>query len=280
MGKLAAVDVGTNTALLLITEDGRAIHERHEVTRLGEGVAASGALSKDAMTRTLAVLHEFDSERQAHGAEWAGAVATAAVRSASNGRAFLMMAGAVGVPLQVISGEEEAAFAFVSVAHEPPSEEPLIVFDVGGGSTEIISEHGAVSLPVGSVRLRETHGDDVAAMRAEIRAGLAAVPVAQGALVGLAATVTSLAALELHTTDSAQIHHSRLTRKAVADQLEALMKMPLAVRAKLPELHPDRADLIVAGAAIVLEVMEHFQATEMFVSDRGVRWGLIYANEA
>ncbi len=288
MTRLATLDVGSNTVLLLVAdcdESGvRVIEEKYAITRLGEGVSKTGALGKDPMARTLNVLSEFNDARQALGAEWAGAVATSAAREASNGRIFAIMASAVGIPLQIISGEDEAALTALSVARDmPPGAvgDPLVI-DVGGGSTEFIWRDQALSVPIGSVKLTEQFSPDtpgaLAQLRAHVRESLQNVPrpTEPFSFVGVAATVTTLAMMAQQTNEVARAHHARLSLAQIEKIFSENENGP-AARANRVGLDPRRADVIVAGTAIVAEAMAYTGAKELWVCDRGVRWGLLWA---
>jgi exopolyphosphatase / guanosine-5'-triphosphate,3'-diphosphate pyrophosphatase len=308
--RVAAIDIGTNSVLLLVAEvrGGEIVPviERARITRLGQGVDRSRALAPDAIARTIAALEAFGEELRAAGAEKVAAVGTSAMRDAEGGAAFRARAGAIlGAEPQVISGDEEAALTFAgALTGLPPAfaEGPVTVFDLGGGSTEIIrGDHGrpieAESLDIGSVRLTERYvradppGDEaIAAMAAdarralagakvtprgearEARRGLAGTPL----LVGVAGTVTTLAAFirEVTPYDSACIHGARLTAEEVTRARVAFAEVPLGRRRELPGIAKERADVIVAGAVILEEILTWAGATEFFVSDRGVRWGL------
>ncbi len=301
--RVAAIDIGTNSVLLLVAEARApeaggaglpgadelvAIADRATVTRLGEGVDRSRALAPEAVERTLACLEQYADEARALGAERIDAVGTSAMRDAAGGEAFRGRARAVlGVEPRVISGDEEARLTFEGALLGLTLDGPAAVFDVGGGSTEIITAGGAraVSLDVGSVRLTERHlredppaPVELEAVRAAARRALAAAPaLALGErLVGVAGTVTSLAALSLGVApyDGARVHGARLGRAELERLTRELAALPLAERRRLPALDPKRADVIVGGAVLVEEVVAWAHADELVVSDRGVRWGL------
>jgi exopolyphosphatase/guanosine-5'-triphosphate,3'-diphosphate pyrophosphatase len=268
--------------------------ERAEITRLGQGVDATRRLAPEAVERTLATLARYGAEIRAAGVTAVDAVGTSAMRDAEGGAAFVARAAeAIGVAPRVVSGEEEAALTYegalagLSVSRQ----DAPTVFDVGGGSTEVIwldRAAGAmreVSLDVGSVRLTERHvrhdpptAAELDAVRADIRAALDALP-APGApreLVGVAGTVTTLAAVlqELAPYDGARVHGSPLTSADVDGLVGRLAAVPLEQRQNIVGLEPKRADVIVAGALIVSEVMRWAKAPRLLASDRGVRWGL------
>lgn len=300
-GRVAAIDIGTNSVLLLIAEprDGDlvAVVEEATITRLGEGVDRTRRLADAAIERTLACLARYAATIAAHGVARLDVVGTSAMRDAAGGEAFRDRAETLlGARPRVIPGDEEARLTFegalVGIA-PPPGD--VLVFDIGGGSTEVILGRGgspiaAQSLDVGSVRLTERHVHTdpptpaaIDAIRADVRAELATLPAAlrpdaaePPTLVGVAGTVTSLAAIEgsVEPYDAARIHGSRLERGALERLVGRLAAAPLASRRALPGLSPGRADVIVAGAVVCEEIARWAGATALVVSDRGVRWGL------
>jgi exopolyphosphatase/guanosine-5'-triphosphate,3'-diphosphate pyrophosphatase len=296
--RVAAIDVGTNTALLTIAEVGdgepRAVEEAAEIVRLGEGLDRTGRLGEAAIGRTVAVLEQFAGRIAALGCERVRAVATEAVRKAANGGEFLRAAdsvlAAVGGRVEVIAGEREARLSWRAVAGSfPHLVGPRTVLDIGGGSTELIvgdaTVEGVVSLPIGSVRLTErliAHdpptAEEHARLAATVDEALAAAPPLRGTLVGIAGTVTTLAAMaqRLEVYDGARVHGARLDRATVDALVETLGATALADKRRTPGLDPRRADVIYAGAVILARVMAHAGADVCVVSDRGIRWGLIY----
>jgi exopolyphosphatase/guanosine-5'-triphosphate,3'-diphosphate pyrophosphatase len=307
--RVAAIDVGTNTVLLLVAEAGPggpvALVERAEITRLGRGVDASGRLDPAAMAETVRVLADYAAEARRLGATAIDCVATSAARDASNGAEFLAAVQATaGLEPRIVSGDEEARLVWTSAWRDfgaaPPGPARLAVLDVGGGSTEFTFGDGPApggrrSLQVGAVRLTERltgrHGDadpigpaTLAALRQA--AGAALQPLgamggggeAGGRLVGVAGTVTTLAAVEqaLPVYDAGRVHGSSLARGRIEALIERLAALPLAERARLPGMEPKRADVIVAGAVVVAEAMALTGFERLTVSDRGVRWGLVH----
>lgn len=291
----AIIDIGTNTVLLLLAErdhEGRVVvtDDMVRMTRLGQGAAASGRLHPEAIARTLAALHEYRGIAQAHGARLE-AVATEGLRMAANPEAFLEPAAeALGQPVRLISGDEEAELSFRSVAQEEPGDGPLYVLDIGGGSTELVVGRGGVVLDrrshrVGSVRLTEqlVRADpptaaEVEAVAAAARAALAEQPVPPlPELHGLAGTVTTVAALllELPTYDRTKVDGARFSVAEVEALRDRLAALPLAERLRLPQLPPGRADVIVAGTTILVEALRHCGATTLVVRDRGLRYALV-----
>jgi exopolyphosphatase/guanosine-5'-triphosphate,3'-diphosphate pyrophosphatase len=298
----ATIDIGTNTTLLLV---GRAaagggvevLAERAEITRLGRGIGTTGVLGTVGIGATLEVLREYARIAREHGATIA-AIGTEGLRRAKNAREFLDPAREIlGREVEVIDGEREAALTFRAVAESFPAETgegSVTVVDIGGGSTEIIiAERGQVrvrtSLPIGSVRLTERHvhsdparDDEIAAVRAEIAAALAPVTelpsAAHTRLVGVAGTVTSLAAMaqQLASYDPARVHGFHLTRAALDAELARLRRSTQPEREKFAGLDPRRADVILAGALILQAIAERAGVGAILVSDRGIRWGLLY----
>jgi exopolyphosphatase/guanosine-5'-triphosphate,3'-diphosphate pyrophosphatase len=299
---LATIDVGTNTTLLLVARAENAgavtvLDERAEITRLGRGIGLGGALGAEGISRTLDVLRGYAALARQHGARIA-AVGTEALRRAPNGSDFLGPAAEIlGVPVEVIDGAREAALTFRAAAASFPAEArsgALVVVDIGGGSTEIIlSDRGAVtwsaSLPLGSVRLTERHVRDdpptpaeVDAIEREVDGALAAVPWPGGpsaTVVGVAGTVTSLAAmaLRLATYDPTRVHGYDLDVAALDAEVARLRASKQDERERIVGLDPRRADVILAGALILRRLAAAARASVIRVSDRGIRWGLLYA---
>lgn len=301
--RVAAIDIGTNSVLLLVAErdaqgDLVALSERATITRLGEGVDRTRKLAPEAIERTLSCLGEYAQEIRRLGVERLDVVGTSAMRDAASGDELVRRAEEIlGTAPRVISGDEEARLTFAGALGGLGLSGPVTVFDVGGGSTELVrgrSEGGAVeitracSFQIGSVRLFERFvrhdpptSDELAEARALVRAELAslALPSRAEPLVGIAGTVTTLAAVArgIEPYDGSRVHGMRLAADEVLRVADKLGSLPLAERMRLPGLEPRRADVIVTGAAIVTEVLAWSNADELIVSDRGVRWGLVEA---
>ena len=300
--RYATIDIGTNTVLLLVAErneDGTfaPIAERAEITRLGRGVDESRMLSVRGMEDTLRVLAAFVEEARRLGTSEIAVSATSAARDATNGADFLKAAErCAGVRPEVISGDLEAQLTFKAVFHDFGRREPrrpLVVIDIGGGSTEFV--YGALdrcsgiafrrSFDVGSVRLTERYiaRDPVAdAERDRVVNHLRGVlrlppPPPEFQLVGVAGTVTTLYAVEhrIDPYDARRVHGGTLRLSQLRQLLLRLCAMPLAQRRTLPGLDPRRADVICAGGLILQTAMELLNADECTVSDRGLRWGLL-----
>lgn len=295
---LATIDIGTNTTLLLVASacgpDVTVLEERAEITRLGRGIGHNGALDGEAIARTLAVLREFAAAARRHQARIA-AIGTEALRRAPNAAAFLDPAAEIlGTQIEVIDGEREAALTFRAVVASFPDLQtgPLAVVDIGGGSTEIVLASGGqvsfrTSLPLGSVRLTEAfihHDPPTAAERAAtadaIDSAIRGVPFPQQrtTLVGVAGTVTSVAAmaLGLASYDPARVHGYRLTRVDLDREIARLAAATQVERERMVGLDPRRADVILAGAMILERIAATARVTEVRVSDRGIRWGLFH----
>jgi exopolyphosphatase / guanosine-5'-triphosphate,3'-diphosphate pyrophosphatase len=281
--RVAAIDLGTNTTRLLVADvDHGRIDElvRHEaITRLGEGVDARRRLLPAAIARVRNVLVDYRRDAETLGAERALVVATSAVRDAENGEAFLgEVEWSYGFSTRLLDGREEAELTLRGVTAGRPLGQRTLVLDVGGGSTElVVAGPGGVeqttSLDIGSVRLTErfvssdppTDGE-LAALAADVRRVLP--PLHVEAAIGVAGTVTTLAALDLglERFDQARVQGHRLTSEAVERQLTRLAAVPLAERREIPALEPLRAPVIVAGAAIVLEVLRSYGVEELETS--------------
>ena len=295
MKRIATIDCGTNTLLLLIAEwDGkelRALEDHAEIVRLGEGLDRTGQLSEAAMQRTLAVLERYCERIRATECTIAHAIGTESVRKAENGEDFIAAANrlltSVGGRFESVSGAREAELAFLAVrASFPRLEPPITVIDIGGGSTEILigsdTIEEMVSLPIGAVRLHErllAHDppteEERRALERTIDEAVRHSPRPRGTVVGIAGTVTTLAAMvqALPAYDAERVHGATLTGRELSGQIDRLYRLPLAERKQLAGLHPARADVIFAGALILQRLLQHH---DCLVSDRGIRWGLAY----
>jgi exopolyphosphatase/guanosine-5'-triphosphate,3'-diphosphate pyrophosphatase len=297
--RVASIDIGTNSVLLLVAEsEGGALHplrERATVTRLGEGVDRNRRLLEAACERTLACLSDYAAQLRELGVTRVDAVGTSAMRDAAGGQEFVARATTIlGIPPRVIDGNEEARLTFAGALSGLPQAGSVTVFDIGGGSTEIVVGSStassrqivaAVSLNIGSVRLFERHvhsdpptASEMQRVEHDIALALADAPTPEvnATLVGVAGTVTQLAALELELTryDATRVHGHRLTCQAVNRLAARLASLDLAQRRALPGMEPARADVLVVGSAIARAVLQWSGAAELVVSDRGVRWGL------
>ena len=301
MTRLAALDIGTNSARLLVADlDDAAgplttIDRRTRITRLGQGVNEARRLDPEAIARTLAVLEEYAQAITEHGVSRVRMTATSASRDASNRDEFFDPAERiVGVRPELISGDEEAALEYAGATHELTEPEPYLLIDVGGGSTEFIAggrgPEGLISVDVGCVRLTEQylHSDppspeELSVAVSVVRDHLAdvdrAVPGAAHAktLIGTAGTVWTIGAIELgiDASESARIHHSRVSRAAVEEIFRTLATETIEQRRHNPGLEPGRVDVIVGGVIVVVAAMRHWDFDEMLVSEADILDGLV-----
>ncbi len=274
MTRVASVDLGTNTTRLLVADvegdDVQEIVRRQQITRLGEGVDVRRRLLPVAVARVRNVLADYRREAESLGAVRVLAVATSAVRDAENGEAFLgEIEWSYGFDTRLLSGAEEAELTLRGVG---VVDDETVVLDVGGGSTELVTRAGATSVDVGSARMTEQLGEDVDAIAGRVRELLP--PLRAARAIGVAGTVTTLAALDL---GSLSVHGHILSLRAVEDQLELLAALPLAERRRIPLLEPERAPVIVAGAVIVREAMRALGVDALTVSERDLLDGVALA---
>jgi exopolyphosphatase/guanosine-5'-triphosphate,3'-diphosphate pyrophosphatase len=290
--RVAAVDLGSNSTRLLVADvdDGRItdVARRLKITRLGEGVDERKSLLPAPIARVRNVLTDFRSEAEELGAERTLAVATSAVRDAENGEAFLgEVEWSYGFTTRLLSGDEEAELSFRGASTGRQLADDTLLIDIGGGSTELVvggpnglSFHD--SLNMGGVRLTERflHSDpptdeELAACGAGARELLAEhVPpeVRPRSPIGVAGTITSIAALDLGLSDydPDQVQGHRLSRFGIRTQLERLASLPLAERREVPALDPDRAPVIIAGTVILGEVLDYFGLEGLEASEHDI----------
>jgi exopolyphosphatase / guanosine-5'-triphosphate,3'-diphosphate pyrophosphatase len=281
--RVAVVDLGTNSTRLLVADvdDGHVdeVARRLTITRLGEGVDERRKLLPLPVARVRNVLSDYRRELEELGAERTLVLGTSAIRDADNGEAFLgEIEWSYGFTTRLLSGEEEGELTRRGVAGGRELEPGTLVLDVGGGSTELIADGFRTSLDLGCVRLTErflhsdppTRGELEAAVRA-VREALPDLEPTQA--IGVAGTVTTLAALELGKYDPDRVHGHRISREAVESQLQRLASLPLAQRRELPGLEPERAPVIIAGAVIVREVLERYGLDGLEASERDILHG-------
>ena len=297
MSRVAAVDIGTNSTRLLVADvdDGRlADVERHtRITRLGEGVDERHRLLPVPIARVRNVLSDFRRRAEELGAERTLAIATSAIRDADNGEAFLgEIEWSYGFATRLLTGDEEAELAFRGAALGRELDQDTLLVDIGGGSTELVAGgpdgvRWHDSLDIGSVRLTERflHTDPPAQEELEACARAVQALLAERvpdevrerttAAIGVAGTITSLAALALGLDeyDRDQVHGSRLSADALEEQLDRLASVPLAERRTLRPLDPERAPVIVAGAVIVREVLARYGLDGLEASERDILHG-------
>jgi exopolyphosphatase/guanosine-5'-triphosphate,3'-diphosphate pyrophosphatase len=285
----AIIDIGTNTVKLLVADVSRGqvvpITAKDRTTRLGEGVDDSRRLLPSAMARTVQAIQDYLAEARALGATDFRALATSAARDAANRNEFLdQVQRECGLEVQLISGDREAELIFRGVSSDPEwSGRPILVVDVGGGSAEFIQGHTGKmerfqSLPLGALRLTEKFGDkrftDLCEhVRATLHDALAGYEANHCRLIATGGTITTLARIECGAID-----HATISREKVQALVRKLEAMPLAERKKVPGLPPERADIIVAGGAVILVAMEVLGAGEFTVSVRNLRYGALVSD--
>jgi exopolyphosphatase/guanosine-5'-triphosphate,3'-diphosphate pyrophosphatase len=304
MTRVAAFDCGTNSLRLLVADLDAATGTAEElvremrVVRLGQGVDRTGRIAEASLQRVFAAVEDYMETVRQHDVRTIRFCATSAARDAENAEEFLTgIKQRTGVEPEVLDGDEEARVSFAGATRSlPPLAEPLLVVDIGGGSTELILGNGdgtvraAQSLDIGSVRLNERHlaGDppskeEIAAAVADIDAALDACvvdPAEAGAVIGVAGTVTTLAAavLDLDGYDATVIHHSVLRPDAVQGAVARLLALMVEQRKALPYMHPGRADVIGAGGLILDRVLRRTTVKSMLVSEHdildGIAWSL------
>jgi exopolyphosphatase/guanosine-5'-triphosphate,3'-diphosphate pyrophosphatase len=301
--RVAVVDIGTNSTRLLVAElqDGQIaeLERRTTVTRLGEGLEASGRLSDAAIARVSDALAAYRESIDRLGADRVVAVATSAMRDAANGPEFRdEIQRHFGLDARTISGDEEARLTFLGATAGREADAQTLVIDIGGGSTEYVTGRPSsdpgfhVSTRMGSVRHTERHlhrdppeASELAALAEDARSIVesdvpAAVRERVEAGIAVAGTATSLAAIdqELDPYDPERVHGYRLSRSSCERLVTRLAGLPLAERRELAGLHPDRAPTIVAGAGILLESIRAFGLDEIEVSENDILHGAALAS--
>ena len=297
--RVAVADLGTNSTRLLIAEvtDGRVRElERHSVvTRLGDGVDASGRLGEAAQARVLATLEDYAEAIGRHGCERRVAVLTSAVRDAANGAAFTTtVRERFGLDARTIEGDEEARLTYLgaTAARDRGDATPLLVVDIGGGSTELVTGAGGemdfhVSTQAGVVRHSERFLDadppgraGMDALARDVRALIEeAVPAAVRErvreVVAVAGTATSVAAIDagVEPYDPVRVEGRVVQAYRLSAISANLAALPLEERRKVPGLHPDRAPTIMAGVIILAQVLEAFALDRFEASERDILWG-------
>jgi exopolyphosphatase/guanosine-5'-triphosphate,3'-diphosphate pyrophosphatase len=298
---VAVVDVGSNSTRLLVADvvGDRVVEveRRSTVTRLGRGVDLSGQLSAEAIEAACVAIGEYVEICRETGAGTIAAIATSAVRDASNGGAFVAeLRERFALSARVLDGEEEARLTYRGATVERPPTEPTLVIDIGGGSTELIVGAGEeiafhASLQVGVVRHTERHvsGDpptvaELETLAGDVRASIAAAVEGRDEArasggIAVAGTPTSLASVELglEPYDPARVHGHVLALATIQRLLSRFASAPLAERAAIPGLHPDRAPTIIAGAVILIEAMRAFGLERIEASEHDILYGTALA---
>jgi exopolyphosphatase/guanosine-5'-triphosphate,3'-diphosphate pyrophosphatase len=295
--RVAVVDIGTNSTRLLIADvdAGRVteVDRRTTVTSMGRGVDHAGLICADAVEDVCSVIADYKATYEEMGAERVMAIATSAVRDAANGDAFIAeLRERFSLDAQLLTGDEEARLTYLGATTQRSSDEPILVFDIGGGSTELILGEGPqvsfhASLQVGTIRQSERHlssdppdPHELEDLAAEIRNLIEQAVATQRAgkparAIAVAGTPTSLAAIdqELEPYDPGRVHGYLLGMRRIQRMLSRLSSLPLAERLRVPGLHPGRAPTIVAGTVILVQVMRAFGLEEVEVSELDILHG-------
>jgi exopolyphosphatase / guanosine-5'-triphosphate,3'-diphosphate pyrophosphatase len=303
MTRVAVVDIGTNSTRLLIADVSPAgevceLVRRSTVTRLGQGVDASGSLSEEAVDRVCATLEDYSEEIDSYDCTANLAVLTSAVRDAANGAEFAeRIRREYSLDARVLAGEEEAQLTFLGAMHDrSSSSEPTVVVDIGGGSTEFIVGHDSragfhVSLHAGVVRMSERHIHSDPPAPAELQdlardvrrvflgglppeqRGVGGAPISRGIAVAGTATSAASIAQELDPYDPARVQGYPLELATVELLLARLADMDEAQRRRVVGLHPDRAPTIVAGMILLAEALRAFELDCVEVSEHDILFG-------
>jgi exopolyphosphatase/guanosine-5'-triphosphate,3'-diphosphate pyrophosphatase len=295
--RIASLDLGTNTCLLLIAEcnEGRVervLHDEARVIRLGQEVHSRRMLHPDALIRAEACFADYSALIRKHDVDETLACATSAARDAVNGHELIDLGKKYDIPIRIISGEQEAEFTFAGT-YGSARKGPMVIIDVGGGSTEFIlgSESGIEfrqSIDIGAVRLTEMFvkgnpisEEGLSALRAHINEKLQPIRdhfprvEASVSLVAVAGTPTTLACLDQKAEfNPDRIDGYRLTIDSLQKWIVKMASLSLQDRQNLPGMEPKRADVIVAGTMILMMSAECFKATSLEVSIRGMRYGV------
>jgi exopolyphosphatase / guanosine-5'-triphosphate,3'-diphosphate pyrophosphatase len=296
--RVASIDIGTNTILLLIadTDHGEVtpLIEKETVVRLGEGLQKSGNLSTDAMDRGFRTLDDYLKQCKKIEVQTIFAVGTSALREARNSGFFLKrVKEELGLSIEVISGAEEAHLSFLAAARDlKEPDKAMMVIDVGGGSTEFILGKGdrmthCVSLPLGLVRFTEqflisdpVREEEWEKMKDWIEKMLPGIPRPEKpfTMVSIGGTGTTLASVAQGLPEfiAHKIHHFILTKDEIRDQLLLYRSKRIDERKMIPGLPPARADVILAGGTILYAAMEKLDCPSVLISSHGVRYGLLY----
>jgi exopolyphosphatase/guanosine-5'-triphosphate,3'-diphosphate pyrophosphatase len=302
--RVAAIDCGTNSIRLLIADVDEStgmladVVRTMRVVRLGEGIDRTGEFSTGALERTFAACDEYAGLLALHGGPALRFVATSATRDARNRDAFIAGVRArLGVEPDVIAGTEEAALSFLGAVRGLPPElltPPVLVVDIGGGSTEFVlgdelPSH-SISIDVGCVRMTERHlrsdpptVEEIARVESDLAAALhvvaSAVPVGDArTLVGVAGSVTTVAAMALRLTeyDPLALHGAVVALDQVEQVTEELLVMTRAERAALPFMHEGRVDVIGGGAMVLRALMRAYDQHEVIASETDILDGIVY----
>jgi len=300
--KVAAIDIGTNSIRLLIAESldlsFRTLERKMNITRIGKNLEITGKISKDSTTATSEVLKKYKELMEKNDVDAYRAVGTNAVRKASNSKWFISYIGEeTGIEVEVITGEEEAYLNFLGASDDLETDSKMLVLDIGGGSTEFILGNKELdfelneSIDIGSVNLSERFikggkpgGKELKNMHLFIRDSI--IPIFEKIkgnrdfiLIGIAGTITTVAAidLKLEEHESIKIHHHLMNYKKVLEIYIMLCGLSLKERRRVKGLQPERADIIIGGTAVLLEVMKFYRKGNIMISEHDILDGIIYS---
>ena len=300
MIRTAIIDIGSNSVKFFVGELSedmtiRTVVDTSNISRLGEGLDATGLLGDEAMERNVEAVVSFAAKARELGADQIVSVGTMALRKAGNSDIFVRkVKEACGVDVRIIPGEEEARLSYLAVVSGLPinRDTDIVVFDTGGGSTEFIYGKGAeiikrFSVNLGAVRITENYLKSDPVTPVEVKAAIvqidrelaaAGVEGRPAQLVGIGGTVTTMGAVKhrMAKYDPAVIHGSELLKSDIENQIAEYSNRTIEQRKKLPGLHPKRADVILAGACILKVISERLGCERLTISDRGLRHGLAY----
>ncbi len=300
------IDVGTNSVHILVCDVGahgqdfEVVLDDRRITRLGHGLASTNELQEEAMARTCDAIQEFVEKARRLGVGQVVAIGTSALREAKNAREFVnRVKNRCGIEIEVVSGETEARCAFLSIRSDEYfshfNGDPIMVIDIGGGSTEIIVGQRKIdsfaSVNLGAVYLTETFlandpptVKELDTLYSFLEDTWSTQPVAMAkyhappALTGIGGTIVNLLSMKLGLSrfDPRLLHGEMLHIREIEDQIGRLCSVPVASRRQIPGLEAKRADIIIAGAAILRSILKRFHASRIHVSTHGLRYGIMY----
>ena len=294
---LSAIDIGTNSTRLLtlkLSDNGvyKVLTKGSTITRLGRNVDASGLLGHEQMVETAEVIANYVVEAKKNGSDYIAAIATSAVRDAANKEAFIDIVKEIaGIEIEIIAGAHEAALSYDGAMLGQKDIAGIVVFDIGGGSTEIIADkQNVVSLNVGAVRMTERflqqEPPDVLSRQQVYQyvwtqlAAMSLAALKPTGAIGVGGTVTTYAAmaLEMEIYDSSAVHGYKLDKKKLKQLVEQLSEMNKADRMLVKGLQPKRADIIIAGGIILSALLDYFELDSVMASETDILYGIINEN--
>ena len=299
MKKLAVIDIGTNSIKFCVAQkaaDGTldVLKDANDIVRLGEGLRETGLISPEALERNAQSVAQFAQQAKDLGVDEVFAVGTMALRTAKNTQDFINRVSELcGLTVKVLPGDEEARLAYLAVLSGLPIQKgELVIFDTGGGSTEFIFGQGKAldrrfSVNLGAVPITEKHFADDPVKAGSVQAALADIKAVfdeakvQGhptQIVGMGGTVTSMGAVKHKMTsyDPDVIQGSTMTAVDIDEQIADYSARTIEERRQIIGLQPKRADVILAGACILKDILTRFDAKDFIISDRGLRHGLLF----